>query len=220
MAEVKISDLPAATSVIGSDLIAGVESATTKKIKAEHILMTKSLTATRWEDLRVPVTSTKKGGVNDPDFEQVLTDGAGSQGVYAFAFDKTSEQELFFNVQVPHNWKIGTDLCAHVHWAPKDTDTGTIQWGLEYTLAERDGVFGASTIILSVATAAPGVALTHKELCTGDIDMSAVTTLSPMLMCRVFRNVAVDTYNNDAYLIEVDFHYQIDSLGSASETVK
>jgi len=47
-------------------------------------------------------------------------------------------------------------------------------------------------------------------------------TLSSMLMCRLFRNSSseTDTFDDFAYLLEADFHYQIDQIGSRQEYVK
>ena len=220
MANIKISAMTAATSVTATDQLAAVVSTDSKSVTLEQVLMTKSLSDTRWDDIRVPVTSTKKAGSNDPHFAKIADNGSGSQGVFAELFDKTTEEELYFQVQMPHSWKIGTDIVAHVHWCPVDTDTGTIQWGLEYSMAEIDAVIGDSTLALSTATAAPGTAYQHTLLDIVTIDMSAVTSLSSIISCRVYRNVAGDTYNEDAALLEIDFHYEVDSLGSSTEFVK
>lgn len=176
--------------------------------------------STSWDDLRVPVTATNIGTANDPNFSQVLTNGAGSQGVYTYLFDASAEEELFFNVQLPHAWKEGTDIEPHVHWFPTSADTGTVRWGLEYTWSSVNGAFGNTTIIYT-NDPADGTAYKHQLA-----DFSAISatgqTLSSMLMCRVFRdagNVA-DTYTGDAGLLEIDFHHRIDSLGSLSEYVK
>jgi len=220
MANIKISAMTAATSVTATDQLAAVVSTDSKSVTLEQVLMTKSLSVTRWDDIRVPVTSTKKAGSNDPHFAKIADNGSGSQGVFAELFDKTTEEELYFQVQIPHSWKIGTDIVAHVHWCPVDTDTGTIQWGLEWSLAEKDAVIGDSTLSLGAATAACGTAYQHTYYEIVEIDMSAVTDRSSIISCRVYRNVAGDSYNNDAALLEVDFHYQIDSLGSTEQLVK
>jgi hypothetical protein len=45
-----------------------------------------------------------------------------------------------------------------------------------------------------------------------------------MLLCRVFRDATgtrgTDDYTSDAGLLEIDFHYQLDSLGSNEEYTK
>jgi len=41
-----------------------------------------------------------------------------------------------------------------------------------------------------------------------------------MLLCRVFRDIANDNFDDDAALFEIDFHYEIDALGSKEETTK
>jgi hypothetical protein len=45
-----------------------------------------------------------------------------------------------------------------------------------------------------------------------------------MLVCRLFRDAAgvggTDDYDDDAGLLEIDFHYEIDTIGSRTETAK
>ena len=43
-----------------------------------------------------------------------------------------------------------------------------------------------------------------------------------MLLCRVFRNSshADDDLAQDAFAFEIDFHYQLDTMGSRQEYVK
>jgi hypothetical protein len=179
--------------------------------------------AKRWDDIRVPISSIARLGFTDPDWEQFQDDGATSTGVYALAFSKTVDQEVFFSIQVPHTWILGTNLNPHVHWSPSDTDTGSVTWKLEYTIANINGTFG-NTATLSVTDAADGTALKHQYADLGDIDMSsytAATDVSIMLMCRLYRDVSDgDDYDNDAFLLEVDFHFQSDSLGSLQEMSK
>lgn len=176
--------------------------------------------ATAWDDLRVPVNATNIGAANDPNFAQVLTNGAGSQGVYTYLFDASAEEELFFSVQLPHAWKEGTDIEPHVHWFPTNTNTGVVRWGLEYTWASVNGTFGNTTIIY-VEDAADGTEYKHQLADFAAISASG-QTLSSMLMCRIFRDATngADTYNADCGLLEIDFHHRIDSLGSLSEYVK
>lgn len=184
------------------------------------------LTDTVWDDLRVPVTSTKLGGSKDPGFAKVIDNGSGSQGLFTYLFDAGSEEEIYFACQLPHNWKKETDIKPHVHWIPVANGTAgqKVCWGLEYSVKAINGVFGNSTIIYG-DTVNPSVsalvAKTHYLTSLTAISMTGITTVSSMLLCRLFRDATgvggTDSYTDDAALLEIDFHYEIDSLGSNTE---
>lgn len=175
----------------------------------------------RWDDFRVPLETVRAGGVRPPGFEKVIDDGAGSTGVYAFHFDPTSEEEVFFSKQIPHDWAPETDWKPHIHWMPKDAGAGNVVWLLEYSFAEKNAVFPATTIARATV-AAPGVALKHTYAAFPTIDMTGVTGMSGEFLCRLSReagNVA-DTYASDAIGIEFDSHYLRLGNGSRQELVR
>lgn len=104
-----------------------------------------------WNDLRVPMTSLHKGGINDPGFALFKNDGSTSTGVFAYWFDATAEEELFFAAQLPHSWDGGS-IMPHIHWTPSATADGDpanqkVVWGLEYTWADYGQAFPATTTI-------------------------------------------------------------------------
>lgn len=177
--------------------------------------------STIYEDLRVPMTATKTGGSKDPGFAVVLTDGSGSQGVFSYLFDASSEEELYFACQVPHDYKQGTNLSPHVHWMPVSNGTSghKVSWGLEYSWSNISGIY-SNTQIIYTNTHYPAdaalVAKTHYMSSFAEITGTG-KTISSMLICRIFRNATSatdDTYTADAGLLEFDFHYEVDSLGS------
>ena len=172
--------------------------------------------ATTWDDLRVPITSTKFGGTQDPDFAKFLDNGSGSQGVFAHLFDKALEEEVYISVQMPHSWREGSDVRAHFHWAPTDTDTGNVIWGIEYSWANITGTFG-NTTITTVTDAADGTANKHQMTSAIVIDGDGFTG-SSMMVCRLFRAAAneLDTYDADAALLEFDLHYEVNKMGDSS----
>jgi hypothetical protein len=185
-----------------------------------------------WDDLRFSAESSKLGGAKDPGFAVFLTDGGtpASQGVFIYWFDKATEEELFFAAQMPHSWKEGTDIEAHVHWVGKTTAPGAgtdVCWGMEYTWANINSVFPATTLIYGdeQSNGATETITANKHYLTelGTISGTG-KTLSSMLICRVFRDAAgvggTDDYDADAGLLEIDFHYQVDSFGSKEEYVK
>jgi len=178
-------------------------------------------TATVWDDLRVPMTSTSKGGSKDPDFEVIRDNGSSSQGIFAEQFSNSTEQELYFVVQLPHNYKLGTNLHPHVHWLVDSAPAGgtTVRWGLEYSLVNIGDAMPESTIIYITAED-PVTQYKHILSEFPAIDCSSINNISTMLVCRIFRDVANDDFADDAALLEFDFHYEIDSIGSDGELVK
>ncbi len=174
--------------------------------------------ATVWDDLRVPVTTAKPGNVV-PDFAGFLATG----GLKTYLFDGGGRaEEIHFIVQMPHSYKLGTNITPHVHWTPTDTNTGNVRWSLEYTWQQRGAVFGASTTI-HIIDAASGTAWDHLLRANfAAIDGSGISLVSSMLVCRLFRNSADggDTYASDAALLEIDFHYEIDTVGSRGMVAK
>ena len=228
MAQKKISQLTEAVTIVGTDVLPIVESATTKKIKAEKILMVQSLTDVRYKSLRIFPESTKVGGVKDPDFAVYKKDlGGTSQGVFVYYFDKAAEEELFFSFEAPLDYKETTDMYFEAYWAPK-TNGGTglkVCWGLEQTIADEGEVFGVTT-------------LSYQDTATVDEDLiadkhyrSEIVThpgaglkVGHIHLCRVFRDATAaggtDDYDDDVILLGLAIRYQADAIGSATKDAK
>ncbi len=182
-------------------------------------------TATRWDDIKVPVTSTKKEGTKPPGYDIFKNNGSGSQGVISYKFDPDSEKELYFTVQLPHAWKEGSSIEPHVHWSAKtNVGSSSVVWAIEYTWINIGDVFpDTSTISGSTTHPSVGTVLAYEHALTeiGVIDGTG-KVISSMLLCRIYRDATnpTDDYNNDAYLFEIDFHYEIDAAGSRLEYSK
>lgn len=179
--------------------------------------------ATRFEDLRVPMSSTRRGAAEDPLYSKFRDDGSGSVGVYGSWFRTNQTEDLFFEVQMPHGWKEGSTLYPHIHWSPK-TNTGgnKVRWGFEYIWVNVGGTFGNTTVTYAEDPIPPiGGSPTAYQHVISDFPSIDGTgqTLSSMLVCRVFRDGthANDSYNNSALMLQFDFHYEIDADGSREE---
>ncbi len=106
--------------------------------------------ATVYDDLMVYPDATTRSGSNDPTYALFLKNTIGSsQGVFLWSFSSSKEEELYFTVQIPHSYKVGTDLLPHVHWTPfSGTPSATnVTWGLEYTVIAIGGHFPYTNII-------------------------------------------------------------------------
>ena len=177
--------------------------------------------ATQWDDLRV-AGSQARPGVTAPTLGAFGPSG----NLRTLRFDAGQHDEIEFEIQMPHSWKLGSKLYPHVHWAPVSATTGNVVWELEYAWANADGTFGAPSSMASDAQAAGGMAWVHKlaPLKSGGnayIDGTG-KTLSSMLVCRLHRNAGSgsDTLNADVAFLEFDIHYEVDSFGSNEEYTK
>jgi hypothetical protein len=184
--------------------------------------------ATVWEDLRIEPTI-KASGSNDPTLTKWFDNGSGSRGVFLFDFDDAvtaSQKEVSFQVQLPHAWK-GTTIHPHVHWIP--SAAGTSQrpvWGLEYNWTNVGQTFGNTSIAYTTALVPNDTNLTqyghYVSTFAGITPTSSQDDISAVLCCRLFRRSgdASDTYTGTCGLLYVDFHYEINTIGSRSEFTK
>lgn len=179
----------------------------------------KTVEPAQWEDLRVAINGrTTLFATANPD----LIDWVGNIKVYAFS--PSSDEEVFFSVQVPHSYKLNSELRPHIHWSPTTTGTGNVRWCVEYIVAGVGEAFPGTVTTNCVNAAADGVDKKHQIAEFDAISGTGSTwgDVSTMIHYRLYRdaNDAADTYAGDAIGHEFDIHYQIDSAGSRQEYVK
>jgi hypothetical protein len=179
--------------------------------------------ATVWNDLMVFPDATTKGGSNPPEWGTTFMKNAGgtSKGVYLWMFAPNQEEELHFTVQIPHNYKEGTDLHPHIHWT---TVTGTpsgsnVVWGLEYTVISVAGSFPFTQVLYtnSLISACNPPSGTGQHLISEFANISGTgLTISSIMVCRLFRATgnASDTFPNVVGFLGFDIHYEQDTQGS------
>lgn len=217
MATRKITQLEAIDAVNENDLLVvdDLDTGSTRKATVSEVLRTLHPSAPVWDDLRFPPSLVNPGPANAPDFVQV----AGLGTVYVMAFNSSVTEDVHFVVQMPHSWKEGSTIKPHVHWTNHEGGTGDVRWVFEYTKAVVGGVFATTQQLAAVDTAE--AQYTHQVIGLGDVDMTG-DTVSTILLCRVSRDAghAGDTLDQDAGLLEIDIHYQIDGNGSAEEFAK
>lgn len=137
----------------------------------------------------------------------------------AYLFVPNATSETYVNWDVPFNWATGTDLYAAIHWSPgNSTATGNVRWGIEFTSAPVGGVFGA-TQTFYVLGSADGTAYKHIQSVSAAYPGSGVT-YNQRFLIRLFRDGAngADTFPDNAYLVGIDFYYQVDQFGTPSFT--
>jgi hypothetical protein len=159
--------------------------------------------------------------------EPSIREGAGNPAelmpfigdISAYSYAPTSLSESFTNWDVPFSWAPGTDLYLAFHWSPgNSTATGNVVWGIDYTWAEVGGTFGSQVTELYTA-ASDGTAYKHYQTVStpypgGDANYNM------RFLLRIFRDGAngADTFPDPAFLIGVDFYYQVNKFGTPSFT--
>jgi len=167
---------------------------------------------TTWDDLRFPASQITPGPANPPDWINF----SGLGGVYGLAFHPSNEEDVYFIAQMPHSWIEGSEVRPHIHWTSSTGTAGTVVWGLEYTKASPFGTFGG-TVTDTIRVSNPAQ-YRHQIDSFTPIDMTG-NTMSTLIWCRLFRDAtdAEDDLAEDAYLLDIDFHFQSDSKGSHEE---
>jgi hypothetical protein len=168
---------------------------------------------TVFEDLRIPVTQTRQGANDLPNFDETNLG-------YLFDQDDAAEK-LYFIVQMPHAWKEESTIYPHIHF--KHQAAGTPSFVLTYTWMNIDDAGAAPATAYTMDTLAAGSPANGDhwilQHATNDGIAGTGKTISSILVCTLHRT-ADSTPDADVLVYEIDFHYEIDSLGSATEYVK
>jgi hypothetical protein len=171
---------------------------------------TVELTTSVWDDLRAPATGINPPGqVSDPDWDDTRI---------GWLFDPAGTEMIQVIFQLPHSWKLATNLHPHIHWQPTNTDTGFVRWQLEYEWTNIDGTAAGFTTIV-IDDAGDGTDGKHQYIEFTELSGSG-KTLSSIISCKVSRLGASDTYTGDALFKEFDMHFEIDTIGSRLELTK
>jgi hypothetical protein len=180
--------------------------------------------ATVYEDYRVTplLRLNTDGTINNtgPTFTQI-----GSSGLYAFTFADGTTDNVYFEVQLPHNWDEGTNVYPHVHWIPATSGNGTVEWSLQYQWVNIGGSFsGTATTPVTGTQSVNGNQYQSFMTGLGGGINGTGKTISSILLCHLYRvagsGSVADDYNGSALLLSVDFHYRINGMGSHSLTTK
>ena len=165
-----------------------------------------------WDDLCFPATAINPPGIaSDPTFD---TTNIG------WAFSASATNLLFLIAQLPHSYKEGSDLKAHIHWEPSNTNTGNVLWRLSYRW-RNDGETAAALTNVDILVPAGGTALTLQVNGFAAISKpnALISSMLDMTLTRLGAD-GTDTFTGTAILKEFDIHYLKDSSGSVSEYSK
>ena len=167
-----------------------------------------------WDDI-ILSPDVIQGGATRPDRITLI----GNIDAYAFN-GSTTVEEMSSSFEMPHDYKVGTDLRPHIHWCPSDTNAGDVKWQLEITIAGKDIAFPTVTTISAIETSNQ-VDRAHQVVEFDVIDGTNIN-IGDITGFRLFRDPtdAEDTYGSDAIFLSLGFHYEIDGDGSRQVFIK
>lgn len=170
----------------------------------------------RWDDMRCAATAVRLSGSKPPSWTSYK---GGS--VLAFGDEAVNEEIIYYIAQLTHKYKEGSNLLAHVHWVPEDNAGGNVRWEIQHSWANMEAAFPGATTI--VADCAAGTT-TDKHI-RSDIDSldGEGKKISSMVFGSLTRKSghANDTYTGkSAYFLELDFHLEVDGIGSGGKLTK
>lgn len=155
------------------------------------------------EDLRYPAKTIKLTGSSNLPQETE----------YGFAFDPSSNEQVYMTSQLPHKRKENSSIYPHFHWTPSDNESGDVVWCIDYNWANINETFSEkdTKCVVDSTNSIENQHLMTKEIFINGTDKNS----SAMLKSRLYRNAtdSRDTYSSDAYMIEFDIHYFSDKLG-------
>ena len=170
----------------------------------------------RWDDLRIDTNNIKLDATNPPS-------ETAYKGGFVLEFPDNANKKIYFSVQFPHSRSVGSDVHFHLHYVIDTNGSGAgaenVKWIFTHSWADIGSAFPTETTVNTgttkdVQNINADVHVIHE---IAEIDGTG-KDISSMMLCSLERDTTVaDNYTGHIYLMEVDFHVQLDSLGSIIE---
>ena len=185
-------------------------------------------TDTYWNDLKVSAAIFEFAGNADPN---PVSYNVGASGLSMLMYEFAKNDEVYFNIQVPHDIKIGSDLYCHIHWTPGtrgNEEAGkTVGWKVQFLLANIGTAFPATVYTVDLSDTCTGTDHLHEITPDTKVTLTEEINISAFILGKIYRSDtgtddtwAGSTTNNLPLLLGMDFHYEIDAPGSREHLSK
>ena len=180
-----------------------------ERLKAKEFSLTDSV----WDDQQVSLGSVGFGA-SAPSWTAY-------KGSKVLAFNKAQDNSIDFLMQLSHRYKVGTPVEFHLHVVAPSDIAGDVKWNLTISKADIGADFPAESSYSLTQTIAAGSADEHNYADISE-DIGSSSGVSSVWICSLTREgtALVDNFDDDVYLVALDAHFEIDSLGSREETTK
>lgn len=178
---------------------------------------------TVWDDIRI--TPTELGfGLADPKMVDVVI------GSWTFKLPEFAKNDVAYaTVQMPHGYKAGTALHVHIHWTPGaygvEQRGNAVGWKVQVSMAGIGNVF-LSSEQLDLGAAVPSDCDDYQHLMSTSVAFDVPSGFGESA-CMLVRITRTDTGTDDTWsetlsgrlplLVEIDFHYEIEKIGTDDE---
>ena len=172
---------------------------------------------TVWDDQQITIGNTRFAGASDPSWTAY-------QGGLVLAFNKAQDNIVYFTAQLSHKYKIDSDISFHIHTVHADGGAGNSRWNFTYSWADIMADFPSETT-QSETFASPADADKHELHGFDAIEANsgAGQKVSSVMLCSLQRegtDAVNDTYDDDIYVVAMDFHIEMDTIGSRTVSTK
>lgn len=160
--------------------------------------------------MRRSATQLKLGATNKPDYDYTN---------FGLLFPQNNASEIAYTIyQLPHVYKLGSDIYPHVHFVQSGADQPTFKIDYRWYENEGDPTIGFTTLTFSTFlytyTSGSILQIAYSSAISG----SGISSLSSFLEVKLYRDDNVVT--GDVLVKELDVHYQIDDWGARQEYIK
>lgn len=170
-------------------------------------------TVPSWDDVRIPLST-----LSSPSSQPGKVTFLGGLNVYGF--DDASEEQLDFQLQLPHGITTNNayGIRLHLHWtgtAVSAAPNTNVVWGVEYAFANPITVYPATTITNRITN---GLIAIRLHAIAPILTLTNVKE-SGVMVGRLFRDGGNggDTYAGDALGLSLDAHFGRIKMGSDAE---
>jgi hypothetical protein len=175
--------------------------------------------ATVYNDANVGGMALRAGATTPPITQWVDNVGANT-GIYGLGFAALDEANG--SIEIPHDYKEGTNIVFHIHWGANAAPSGTdyVKWQLTYSMDfESTGRVTSPATVISIETAYD-TQYTHIRS-----DFPTITGTTFKIGDQInfnLKRVAAEgaAYAGVAIVETIGFHYECDTMGSKNITTK
>lgn len=141
----------------------------------------------------------------------------GVEGTFAtLLFASNGTEEVYFNIHMPMDWKVGSDIKLAAYWAPTSGAAGGVAWEFDWEAraSESNEALGAGSTHVDIHDATQELDNELLETSYGTIAGSSLA-VDDTIGINFYRDHDDDddTYGADAALIHIEVEYYADKLG-------